>query len=206
MSEFDLDFDPDKDLDGFDLVAAGTYHLAVADVDLTREKRDGCVMKIEIMAGTVATEVGKTFQDSNTDPSSSHKDGGKFALKRIAKMLLAAGVLTRADFGKGKKLDIERQGELKTKQFIAAVSHRKHDGKVYAQIDGLQMWSVHDPEVANVPKNAEMLKFAPLPQQTQPQAAATPAAAQSAPAATEQAPAPAAVNTPANDAFAELGL
>lgn len=147
-----------KDLEGFELPPPGTYHVIVASVDDSCDKVDGIKITIQCLAGTTAEGIDKVFVDTLFFPKSDAKDGGRFATKRLARLLLASGAITESQLG--GELDVDWQW-LAGRQFVAKVCNRKYtdrngNERTSAEIDGMAMWSLTDPEVASIPKHNAM--------------------------------------------------
>lgn len=147
-----------KDLEGYELPPAGTYHVIVAKVDDSCEKIDGIKVTMQCLSGTNADGIDKVFTDTLFFPKPEAKDGGKFAVKRLARLLLASGAITEAQLG--GELDVDWQW-LDGRQFVAKVGNRTYkdrsgNERVSAEIDGMGMWRLDDPEVASVPKHNAM--------------------------------------------------
>lgn len=163
IEEMDLDFG-EEELKGNQPPKPGWYHLAIVKQE-RNEKNTAMKVEFEILDGTVRsaanerTEKGKRFSHFFQDPSPAHKDGGAFAKKMKAKLGLAAGIIDRASLGQRVQIN---WGSLVTKQLIAKVSEKKDEkGKVYGEIDGMEMYSVFDPAMAHVPMNQEALRLIP---------------------------------------------
>jgi|AGTN01.2.fsa_nt_gi hypothetical protein len=147
-----------KDLEGFELPPKGTYHLIVTNVDDSCDKVDGLKLTMQCLSGTNAEGFDKVFTDTLFFPKADAKDGGKFATKRLARLLLASGAITEAQLG--SDLDVDWQW-LAGRQFIAKVSNRTYQDKngndrTSAELDGMGIWHLEDPEVAAIPKNNAM--------------------------------------------------
>lgn len=173
------DFKSAKDLDGFELPPPGTYHVIVSHVDDSGEKVDGVKITLQCLAGTVADGIDRVCTDTLFFPRSDAKDGGRFAAKRLARLLLASGAITEAQLG--GELDVNWQW-LAGRQFVARIGNRTYKDKhgndrTSAEIDGMGMWRLDDPEVASIPKHNAMAE-------TFLKHGAAPAAGAAAPAAT----------------------
>ena len=155
------DFPSEDVLKGYGYPSPGQYHLVVQNVDDTRDRVGGIQVTFQVLTGNVANQQGKTFRDTFFDPDPSHKDGGKFARKRMAAFLLVAGVIAREQLGTRVQIDWQ---QAVGRQLVAKVTEYKREGgngKTYtgAQIDGLRMHQVTDPAVAEVPMDDEALQL-----------------------------------------------
>src|SRR3989304_4775920 len=74
--------------DGGFLKTPGWYHLCITQLDDPVQKKDGSLqdgasfrVHCEVLAGTVAGQVGKVVALTYFEPKPSHKDGGEFRSK-----------------------------------------------------------------------------------------------------------------------------
>ena len=145
------------ELKGYDYPKAGQYHCSIASFDDSREKVDALRFEIGILAGTVEGQDGKTWKETFWDPNPSHRDGGKFAVKRLASFALATGLITKEQLGSNVEID---WSQIVGRQLVCTIVEYTRDGdegKVYkgAEVGGLKFFSIDDPEVAMVPKDAK---------------------------------------------------
>jgi hypothetical protein len=145
------------DVKGYDYPLAGGYHLAVSEVDASREKSNAVFVTFTVLAGKPDGQQNKVFRERFADPSKSHKDEGKFALKRQVALLLATGVLTPADLGKKVNVDwntlLERQLKAMVKNYDREDKDDKNKRHRGAEIDGLSMWGPCDADAHHIPAN-----------------------------------------------------
>lgn len=188
-------------------IPPGNYHLAVSAVNPHPMKKsgeavNGLELTFEVEAGTVEGQAKKTFRETFYWPSPANKDGGAFLAKRLGRL---ATVLKVA--APGQKFGQVAWAEMAARHFVATLlneSYKGDNGKefVSTKIDGLKMWHVASPHVANVPKDAEVLELAPMgedPFTSQGDGGA------GAPApAPKPIPAPVASPAPASDPYANL--
>lgn len=171
--ELDLTgFGDERDLEGSQFLGEGKFHVAITVVntqplDYNREPLDGKEIGFQGLAGT-APAVNRVLSDFFPNPSPSHKDGGKFCAKKLARLALATGLIHPADLGQRKQID---WNELVGRQLVIGVKVERYDRKdksgqptgekgEKSRLNGLEIWSVYDPAVADVPKDAEMLELA----------------------------------------------
>lgn len=175
------DFGSEEDLEGYDHPVDGIYHVVVNGADDSREKVTGVRVDLQVLAGTAKGQVGKKAQETFWDPSPEHKDNGRFATKRIAKFAIAAGLITPEQLGKpGVAINWEQAvGRQLVVKLVGYERKDKETGKTYrgANIDGLEMYTVRHPSVAQVPKDAEALAL--VPEAAAPAASVAPTTAQS---------------------------
>lgn len=152
------------DVKGYDYPVAGQYHLAVTEVDASREKSKAVFVTFVVLDGKPAGQQNKVFRERFADPDQSHKDQGKFALKRQVSLLLATGVLTPADLGKKVQIDWsslhERQLKASVKNYDREDGQDKNKRHRGAEIDGLSMWGPCDADAALIPANEDCLAAA----------------------------------------------
>lgn len=162
--EYDFsDFGSDDDLNSYDYPIEGIYHLMAENVDDSRERVNGVQVDCQILAGTTKSQQGKKFRETFWDPSPESKDGGRFAKKRVAKFARATGLLSSDNLGKRASVDWKAA---EGRQFVAKLvnyERKNDDGRVYkgAQIDGISIYAVNAPEVAEVPKDQGALALIP---------------------------------------------
>lgn len=155
------DFKSESDLSGYDYPEKGQYHLAVTEVDASRSKDKAIFVSFVVVAGNPAGQENKVFRERFGDPAASHKDGGKFAVKRQAKLLLATGILKPDDLGKEVNINWADLFERQLKASV--VTYERKDGdKTFrgAQIDGLSMWGPCDTDAEHIPSNEDCLNVA----------------------------------------------
>lgn len=201
-TDLDLsDIADEQDLQGFDYPKAGQYHVAIEVVDESREKSDAMRVLFHVLAGTVPNQAGKSFFERFGDPNESHKDGGKFARKRLAKLGLATGLIRPESLG--QKVAVNWQ-DLVGRQCVVAVKEYSREGtnssgekQAYsgAEVDGLHLYGVRDAAVKDVPKDAEMLAL---------EEASTPGDAAAPTAATDPATSPASAPLSSQAAYSKL--
>lgn len=193
MAELGLEeFGDEKELSGFSPVKSGNYHFVVLEADDSFSKSDAIVLDCEVLAGTVPGQEGKKLKAYFNNGKSSDKDGGKFLRKRQARLALVLGLISPADLGKRVNVDFTQAAG---RQFCAAVEQ----GEKYAEIRGLDFWSVTAPEAAEIPKDAAALAMIGVT----PQNGSAAGAPQASPAAPLN-PSPVAAQAPATDPFAGL--
>jgi len=142
----------------------GTYHVCVVDVDENPSKRDGSLIDnaafrihLEVLAGTVGGQEGKSTDVIFFYPKVQSKNEGAFARKLMDRYFLAVGLVTEAD--KAKELEIDLQ-MAKGRHFIVKLEH--DDEQKYLRVAFADIFHVDDPAVKEVPKNqAAMAMSAP---------------------------------------------
>lgn len=134
----------------------GTYHVCVVDVNYMPSRKDGTLIDnaafkvyLEVLAGTVAGQEGKSAEITFFHPKVQSKNEGAFARKKIDRFLLAVGLISEAD----KTKEVEPELELaKGRHFI--VKLELDDDEKYLQVAFADIYHVDDPCVKEVPKNA----------------------------------------------------
>lgn len=147
------------------LSKSGTFHFLITAQDpapLNKEKTshiDGLKITIAVLAGTDGTQFQKQSEQILFRGKPTDKDGGKFANTKLHKLFVATGLKNGLNPGQKTALDTSL---LVTRQFVAEIEARDDGrGNVRHQIKGDRIYHVDDPEVANVPKNAEALNYIP---------------------------------------------
>ena len=140
----------------------GKYHAIITQWNENPPDKDdkpiegGVEVVFEILDGTEKSEIKKIRSETFYAPDET-KEGGGFAAVKLTKLIVAiSGVhrpgveveVTEAD-AIGRQLVIE----------LGARPNKKDVNKPYFGIKGANMWHVDDPEVADVPKNADALSI-----------------------------------------------
>lgn len=189
----------------FEELAAGKYHFAILESRIHPEKRDksgvldGFEVKFQVREGTtrangVCTEIGKVFTEDFIFPQESHKDGGTMCQQRITNLLVAAGVMTEEQRKTGGAVTYYLGGEgqpdprdptkerddLRGMQVIAFIKTKPSKGKdgrewLNPEIDGTNIYHVHNPKVASIPKDVQAAKLMRMPTAYQPKLEQPPA-------------------------------
>lgn len=146
--------------------AEGQYHFQIMNVDTSRSKVNGIEIELAVAAGTVADQENKTFKEVFWDPRDTDKDQGKFAKRRLARLINVTGLATPQEMMKpGFQFDPDA---LTYRCLKAAVKDRHSKKKdkagvereyVNTQIDGLNYWAPNDPEAAHIPVDAGILEI-----------------------------------------------
>ena len=161
-----IDFDTPEEFDdgGQFLREPGTYHLAVQDVQVGTGPKgnaiDGFTVLMEVLAGTVPSEVKKSINVTFFNPKLTAKDGGTFQRKQQSKFLIAVNLLNPAS--KGQRVSIDLQNAI-GKQVVAAfeIDDYQQGDKKYLRLAnaGMDCWHIDDPHAAGIPKNEAAIKL-----------------------------------------------
>ena len=147
------------DLKGFQTPAPGQYHLAVVKVDDSREEsRYSVIVKFVVLNGTTKGQENRTFLHYFNDPNPNAKDGGAFAQKIRLAFLLSTGVITPQQLG--TRFSVDWQLALNRQLKAAVINDKKDDGKLYAKIDGSNMWGPLDPDALHIPHDQVCIEAA----------------------------------------------
>lgn len=161
--EFDLsEFESEEDLAGFSHPDSGQYMLYIGGIDNTREKADALKVDFEVLSGTTEKQEGKKFTETFWWPSKDHKDGGEFARKKLARLGLAAKIIPKEALGQRPRVNWD---DLVGRSIIGKVStykdrpSKKDKTKLYsgAEINGLEIYAVDDPDMNHVPKDPDFM-------------------------------------------------
>lgn len=128
----------------------GRYHVAVKRADDSMEKSDKVVVEFEVLAGTTPGQERRTHTEwyAVTDK----------ALPRLTRLALACGLLRP---GERKGVDF---AEAEGRQLVIEIEENDYtdkDGneKKGVRVTWMGMWSLSNPDVADVPKNAAAAKL-----------------------------------------------
>jgi len=139
----------------------GTYHFQIMDVKESQGPKgnliDGFTFTLSVLAGTVKSEVGKTFNLTMFKPKLTEKDGGKFSRLKQTALLVACNLVDPTALG--KRVSIELRTAI-GHQFVARLERDEQNTK-YVRVSGADTWHVDDPRAANVPKDDAALKLIP---------------------------------------------
>lgn len=174
----------ENDLHGFRSPQPGRYHVVVKNVDESFTKGDWVSVEFEVLAGTIPGQEGLTHTENmflrDGSPTDQH-----------VRFAIVAGILQP-----GVEADVNLQHAV-GRQLIIGLDKRKskkEEGKEYTNIAdyGMAMWSLTNPETADVPRlpapQQQSAAPAPVqqtyqqPQQPTPQQQYAPPAQQPAPA------------------------
>lgn len=153
------DIKSEKDLAGFEIPPPGMYHAIISHVDDSGEKVDALQVQFTCLAGTVAEGIDKVFSTNLFFPHYDAKDGGRFARKRLARLLWASGAVSESQL-MGQEIDVDWQW-LAGRQLVIKVAHRSYtdrngNERTGCEIDGMGMWPLGHADVASVPKHNAM--------------------------------------------------
>lgn len=187
---------------GFEEVDAGKYHFAILESQINPPKKSGGVFDgyhcvLQVRQGTRPDMIGRklTARFAFTNPTQSEK-GQRFLRQKIFNLLVAVGIAREEDRGSSKSFNYTVGGEdgerddLKGKQIVAYVvtdpskstytddSGVEHEREyLNPDIDGVHIYHVHNPKVADVPKDVKAAKLIPIPAAYKQESQATPPAA-----------------------------
>jgi len=140
------------DLESFEIVAAGNYHVRVDEVDDSFTKaRDAMYVRLEVLAGDHADQVGK-FHRERVPVS------GK-GVKRAVKLAMATGLITPQDLG--RELDLDFQATVGRQLCVKLIDHSYTSDKTgkevqTTQVDYLGFYALTDPEAKDVPLDRQL--------------------------------------------------
>lgn len=157
----------------------GTYHVVVTEVREGETHKgtpiDGITITMEVLAGTIESQAGKTKNESLFLPS--QKDLAKeeqtgtpaMSKKKIAALYIATNQMQPSDLGKSIEVDDQL---MIGQQFVVEFDEQKEmdgEGKYTVSTGNIQIsysdiFHVDDPSVKAVPKNADALGMIPVEQ------------------------------------------
>ena len=155
------DIPSDDALDANTPLKEGSYHFVVESVDPDHASKKkgtrGVEFVLQVLAGTEDQKGKKLYERFYYPTADQTPEGRAFMLKRIGKIARTLSIMSAADLGKSNVVIPWKKAA--ARQLIALVSNSTDDnGKVNgSQIDGLKMFRVDDPEVAEVPKDKDVM-------------------------------------------------
>ncbi|TWT65645.1 DUF669 domain-containing protein [Crateriforma conspicua] len=172
---FDFDAPETTQNEGGATNEPGTYHVVVTETKEGESSKgkpiDGVTVAVEILAGTVDGQQGKSHTESFFAPDLSQDESKQNNAKRkLAALFIAGGVMQPEQLGKPAKIEV---GQMNGRQMVMKLERRmdkdEKTGKWnvptnYVQVAYSDIFHVDDPEVSAVPKNAEALALIPADQ------------------------------------------
>lgn len=165
-----MEFDAPEDVKGEGgnfLDAPGTYHIVITDVKPGESQKgkpiDGFTFHFDVLAGTVDGCSGKSGSQSLFAPDLSKEQKSIDAAKRkLAAFFIATGVMTPDQLGKPVNID---ESAANGKQLLVKFARKmEKDGEgnytvetKFLEIHYSDIFHVDDPEVKDIPKNADAL-------------------------------------------------
>jgi hypothetical protein len=140
----------------------GKYHVIITQWNENPPDNDdkpiegGVEVGLEILDGTEKSEIKKIRSETFYAPDET-KEGGGFAAVKLTKLIVAISGVHRP----GVEVEVTENDAI-GRQLIVELGSRpnkKNPNKPYFGIKGANMWHVDDPEVADVPKNADALSI-----------------------------------------------
>lgn len=129
---------------------AGRYHVIINDVDESFEESNSIIVEFRVLAGTVPNQTKKTLKEYF---SVSDK-----ALPRLMRLGLASGFIPPNDPPKERNFE-----EAISRQLVVEIEDHTYEKngetKKTRRISWMGMWSTPNPEVADVPKDAEAIRI-----------------------------------------------
>jgi hypothetical protein len=160
--------------EGGGLSTPGTYHVVINDVREGESAKgaaiDGLTITVEVLAGTVEGQAGKTRSESLFLPSmkdvAKEEETGQPSMprKKLAAIFIAANAMAPESLG--KPVNIETALMVGQQCVIKFENQMEQDGEgkytvptKYIQISYADIFHVDDPAVKAVPKNADALSL-----------------------------------------------
>ena len=140
----------EDDVQGTPTPKPGRYHAVIKEVDESYERFDKVIIEFEILGGTVPAQEGSTLSEFfSVTPNS---------VPRLKRLAIVLGLLTP---GEGEK-DIEFAPAI-GRQLVIEVEDNQYEKngvtKKTRRMTFYGCWSLDNPAVADVPKNAEAMKL-----------------------------------------------
>ena len=153
--------------DGNRIGEPGTFHLVITSVKEgegpSGKPIDGFTFEADVLGGTVEGCAGKAHRETLFAPNLSGSDAAQaMARKKLAAFFIATGVMIPDQLGKSVDIDVDKAIG---KQLIVDLERQKdkdEKGKYtiptkYVQTAYANIYHVDDPDVKDIPKNAEAL-------------------------------------------------
>ena len=135
---------------GGDRPKPGRYLTVINDVDETFEKNSSVVIGFRVLSGTTPGQEKKVHVE--------YFSVSEAALPRLVRLGLACGLIPPNDPPREREF-VEAIGL----PVVIEIISEEYQGKTKTKISFAGMWSVNNPEVADVPKDAEALKLLAVP-------------------------------------------
>ena len=160
--------------EGGGLREAGTFHCVVNEVREGESSGgkaiDGLTVTLEVLAGTVDGQAGKTHSESFFLPTLQDDEKKKgMKLRKLTAMAIAGNVLQPENMG--KEADIPFDSMVGCQMVVKFDHQMEMDGNgqytiksKYIQVAYSDIFHVDDPAIAAVPKNADALSLFPTEQ------------------------------------------
>src|SRR5208283_2311151 len=119
-----------KDLDGFDKILPGRYHAVIDNVDdtfMSKGAEKAVIFTFKIVAGTEASEIGKTQKEFLTVFYDT-PDAAAKGIKHPTKLALVTGLITPAQLGQPLSVDFSAARGRQLVIEIAKHSYKNRDG------------------------------------------------------------------------------
>lgn len=166
-----LSFNAAEDLnagDGNRITEPGIYHVTITNI---REGEgpngkpcDGFTIEGDVLGGTVEGCHGKTFKETIFMPNlKGTEEAQAMALKKVTAFCIATGLMTPSQLGQAVDIDVNNAvGRQLVIEFDRQMAKNEQTGKwdvptKYLTIAYANIYHVDDPEVKDVPKNADAL-------------------------------------------------
>jgi hypothetical protein len=140
----------------------GKYHVLITEWIENPPKSDQTPMEgavkvgFEILHGTDKNEIKKTHNETFFPPDET-KDGGGFNAVKLTRLVVAISGVHQP----GVEVEVTQEDAI-GRQLVIELAHRAdktNPSKIYFGLKGANLWHVDDPEVADVPKNADALSI-----------------------------------------------
>ncbi len=140
----------------------GKYHVLITEWIENPPKSDQTPMEgavkvgFEILHGTDKNEIKKTHNETFFPPDET-KDGGGFNAVKLTRLVVAISGVHQP----GVEVEVTQEDAI-GRQLVIELAHRADKNKpdkIYFGLKGANLWHVDDPEVADVPKNADALSI-----------------------------------------------
>ncbi|TWU22484.1 hypothetical protein Pla52o_35410 [Novipirellula galeiformis] len=168
---FNFDAPEDVNNGGGFLNEEGIFHIIVTNCREGEGNKgkpiDGFTFEFDVLAGTVENCTGKTGGQSIFSPDLSKEQSKQDAARRkLAAFFIASSILDPNQLGQSVKIDLS--GMVEKQLIIKLVRQMKQDEAgnwnvptKFLEISYSDIWHVDDPQVKDIPKNADALAMIP---------------------------------------------
>lgn len=149
----------------------GTYHCTVTQVyeglapkSKSGEQKiiDGFSVVLDVLEGTVKTELGKVANVTFFNGKLTSKDQGRFARLKQSSFLVATNVIQPSQRGQKVQVDLEKAVNQQLIVTFEEDPESTNDaGEHYLRIAGASTYHVDDPRCAGIPKHAGSIALIP---------------------------------------------
>lgn len=151
---FELDDIDIDNIDGYDVVAPGRYHVEASSVDPGGGKNGEMIVDYEVLSGTTPNQEGKTHRD--------YYSASPAARKRVLMFALATKIVTVEELKAAREANRRPKIEWRDavgRQLCVEINEEEYEGKKRSKV-GFGIYAVDSPRAAGIPLNKGRLEKA----------------------------------------------